>query len=217
MPGMTAEPTTETCPSGRRRWASLSSHPLLALVLVLCLFLVPDLLSLWRNGDGMVNFDAIHISLLLLMSGAGLLVFEIACLLIRVVHGEPVKAAAHLIAILLLSATVVVGRPAHILVQYFNIYAFPGRYASCAREAAPYEAQARFRICSIVADGNSYTMIAYDSGGQIALPAGQQSTSFKNFLVVRQSPVLSQCRVAPAEALSGRFYLAEADCDRRPD
>jgi hypothetical protein len=190
-------------------------HPIVALALVLSVYVVPDVLSQWKNSDGDVHCDVTVILLAIFVVGVMMVFIELVGLVVCVVSGVRVyivQSISHLTALLILGSPILFGRDAQYLVQLVNVYAFQGRYQSCAQSAAEYDRQERFRVCSILGRGNAYTMVVYDSGGQII---GPRSQSFKDFVGLTQTQLLTNCPIAPVNTLRAHFYFTATACQSR--
>jgi hypothetical protein len=211
---MLAEHGIQSPRMGRPRFADWLFHPVVAVVFVLLAYFFPDLLSQFENSDGKVHFDVGTIDLLIFFAGLLIFVGEVIGIIISTTRLDVGRSIAHLIALLVLSSTLILGKDERYLVQLVNVYAFAGRYETCAQSATPYDGSGRFKLCSILADDNAYTMVIYDSGGQIV---GPRSQSFRDFLSATQSQALSGCRIAPVKTLRDHFYFVQSDCESRPE
>jgi hypothetical protein len=208
--GVIADPQESARP---RRGDRFSPRPILIAITILFLAkVVPELLAQWYNSDGTPNldtgwfeFDLVLVQLLVLGVEAALLLFYLAVLRWR-------KVLSHASGATLLLASLVYAAPIFEAMEHAKFVVFRTEYDSCARRAVQYAENARFRVCNVREAWGSYAMIIYDSGGQIILDWGHQSEAFKNFLILRQSPVVVSCRVMWIVDLGENFYRMEFAC-----
>jgi hypothetical protein len=193
-------------------------HPAIVLGFIAILYLGRDIVSLVRNADGHVNFDLTFIDLMMMIIGAGLIVFELVMLVISLFQFAPMRVISHVLALALFGILPLFAHKIVIAVQHFNLIVFHSRYEACAQAANSYSNEGRFRLCSISGDGNAYTMIVFDSGDEISLPKRRErSEAFNEFLSAKVTSILSECRTSTGKRLDDHFYLVQSDCDSRPE
>jgi hypothetical protein len=95
-------------------------------------------------------------------------------------------------------------------VQYAKLYLFAERYEACALSAAEYSELGKVKQCSFRSEGDSLTMVFFDSGDNISLPKSEQSGVFKGFME-QQHSFLVECK-SSAQRLLGHFYFVQAGC-----
>lgn len=91
-----------------------------------------------------------------------------------------------------------------------KLYVFNQQYLHCEQFAIPYSARGAFKMCSARVSGPSFTVIVFDSAGEINLPAPQQSDAFKTFMN-DQSPLFTECD-HDVRLIKSHFYLVRAIC-----
>jgi hypothetical protein len=192
-------------------------HPVVVFACVVAAYLAVDVIAQQRNVVGEIHGDLTAVNMAVLFFALAISVFELANVVVSLFRLNAVRFLFHLLALALLIGAAAFGRQIAVAAQYANLYLFPQIYADCQQSAAAYGDQVRFRLCSARSDGGAYTLVVYDSGGEIGLAPRQRSAAFNDFLKVKATPVLSQCRLAPATRLSDHFYFVQSDCDSQPE
>jgi len=176
-------------------------HPLLALLVVFFSYGLPEALSQWEAADVLV------IGILCFLVAAVVLIIEGIFLIIAISNLQIRKSFSHLTAIFLLVASVLFANRILFFMKYAQLYAFAGEYESCITSAVEYANEGRFKVCTFRSDGNSFTMVVYDSGGQMDIPQEQQSPEFRSLM----GPIMRQCNTG-AELMMDHFYFVQSAC-----
>jgi hypothetical protein len=191
-------------------------HPVLLLLFLVVAFVGVDAVAQLERPDDAIHGD-LTASHLCILAAAGLIaVFEIVSAVLSIFRKNPRRAFFHGLAISVLILAAVFGRQLALGTQYINLWLFSATYQACERSAEAYDGSARLKLCSAQSFGNTFRMIVYDSGGQVALPTSQRSEAFRYYIRSKGLPALRQCRVEPGEKLSGDFYFVRSDCDSQP-
>ena len=180
-----------------------------ALALVYSMFWLPELIAHLRADD---NLPQIQVSFLSLYALAAVMIlFGTVAAVVSLIRLRLKSAAAHAsAAVLIIAAFFYFGQQLMVMAQLTNLYLFPGTYANCATRATRYGEHSAFNVCNRREDGDSFTMIVYDSGGEIELPVDQRSNEFRNMLTTKAS-FLSTCRTG-AQKLKDNFFFVQAGC-----
>ncbi len=180
----------------------------LAGAIIFSMFGLPELISHLRAGTE----PHIGVPLLSLYALAALaILFNSIAAAIFLLRLRLKKTVSHAVAaVLIFVAFFPFAHQLAITTQRVILYSFPKTYAACASKALVYREQAALKICSTTEVGNSFDMIVYDSGGELALDANQQSSEFKS-IPSRGWSVLFTCSSSVIK-LKENFYFVQAGC-----
>jgi hypothetical protein len=192
-------------------------HPVLIVLFLTTAYLAVNILAERRNPSALVHGDVTIGILLILLVTVVLFVLEVVGCSIALYRRASARAIWQALAIVVLASSIAFDQSVALAVQYVDLLVFPGVFETCMQQAKPYRVAGSFNICSAQSFGSSFSIIVYDTGGEISLPAAQRSSVFKGLLSAQKSPLPSQCKAVQGRHLHDAFYLVDAGCDSRPD
>jgi hypothetical protein len=208
-----AVPTTRENSARPARRDAFSPRPILIAICILFLArVVPELLVQWYNSDGKFILDTDVYDILTQVLLEWVLYIAIGLVLLYLIILKWRKGLSHSAAVILLGAAFLYPKPILLAMQHAKLFLVPTVYESCARTSRQYAETARFKVCNIREDGPAFSMIIYDSGGQINLDSEHQSEDFKKFLTLNENSELFRgCNVFSTR-LRGDFYYVQPVC-----